>query len=62
MMRLMVASLSCRQRVDLRCFIKLYLLANGFLHSGQKSPSPGGTNGVALLARGAGVEDVEGGP
>ena len=48
--------------MDLKCFIKLYLLAKGFLHSGQKRPSPGGTKGVVLFARGAGVDEVDGGP
>ena len=45
--------------VDLRCFIRLYLFANGFLHSGQNSPSPVPTNGTGVPEAGTTVPVVD---
>ena len=47
--------------VERRCFIKLYLFANGFLHSGQKSPSPVPTNGTGVPEGGTTVPVVDAG-
>ena len=45
--------------VDLRCFIRLYLFANGFLHSGQNNPSPVPTNGTGVPDAGTTVPVVD---
>ena len=59
MIWLMMAWLSWRHLVDLKCFINPHLLANGFLHSGQNRSVPIGMKGMLLFASSKCVDEFD---